>query len=256
MTLRAVEVTNVTVLPFQTDVTLLVESHLQQASGCQMSFQQRAIEAIRDSGGRMTTQREILLRLLEGADEDIDAEHLHHLASQEDPNLSLPTVYRTLNTLEDAQVISGRYLSIDHDRKVYRISPQGETYHFTCRNCGRIIAFQSDIIDQLKQAVSAQIGADVATLCMCAGGLCADCREEHPSMTLDQLEIGQPATIRRVGGAGAVRRRLMDMGLVRGVGIEKVRTAPLGDPVEYVVRGYHLSLRKSEAQLVEVELRP
>lgn len=72
-------------------------------------------------------------------------------------------------------------------------------------------------------------------------------------MTLDQLENGQPATVRKITGKGALRRRLMDMGLVRGVSIERVKSAPMGDPVEYLVRGYHLSLRKSEAELVEVE---
>lgn len=73
-------------------------------------------------------------------------------------------------------------------------------------------------------------------------------------MTLDQLATGQLATVRRIGGVGSVRRRLMDMGLVKGVNIEMVKMAPMGDPVEYLVRGYHLSLRKSEAELVEIDL--
>lgn len=72
-------------------------------------------------------------------------------------------------------------------------------------------------------------------------------------MTLDQLEAGQRAVIRRIGGTGALRRRLMDMGMVRGCTIQMVKTAPLGDPVEYAVRGYHLSLRRAEAQLIEIE---
>lgn len=73
-------------------------------------------------------------------------------------------------------------------------------------------------------------------------------------MTLDRLQTGQSAIVRRVGGEGAIRRRLMDMGLVRGVDIAMVKSAPMGDPVEYLLRGYHLSLRKSEACMVEVEL--
>jgi ferrous iron transport protein A len=72
-------------------------------------------------------------------------------------------------------------------------------------------------------------------------------------MTLDELQNGQPATVRKINGKGALRRRLMDMGLIKGVSIEKVKAAPMGDPVEYLVRGYHLSLRKSEAQLVEID---
>jgi ferrous iron transport protein A len=73
-------------------------------------------------------------------------------------------------------------------------------------------------------------------------------------MTLDKLQTAQIATVRRISGKGPVRRRLMDMGLVRGVPIQMLKTAPMGDPVEYLVRGYHLSLRKSEAQLVEIDL--
>ena len=70
--------------------------------------------------------------------------------------------------------------------------------------------------------------------------------------TLDQLTPGQSAKVKKVGGKGAIRRRLMDMGITSGVQISVVKASPLGDPVDYLVRGYHLSLRKAEAQLIEV----
>lgn len=70
--------------------------------------------------------------------------------------------------------------------------------------------------------------------------------------TLDQLTPGQAATVTKIGGKGAIRRRLMDMGVTRGVEITAVKVSPLGDPVEYRLRGYNLSLRKSEAQMIEV----
>jgi ferrous iron transport protein A len=70
--------------------------------------------------------------------------------------------------------------------------------------------------------------------------------------TLDELHPGEKAVVQRVGGAGELRRRLMDMGITRGIEIEVLKAAPLGDPVEYRVRGYHLSLRKSEAHLIEI----
>jgi len=219
-----------------------------------MTFRDDAKDAIRASGGRITTQRELLLDLLAEHEAGIDAERLHQLAVQSDPTISLPTVYRTLHTLEDAHVIASHYVSTDHDRKVYRVKTEAETFHFTCRNCGQVMVFQSALIGQLRKEISADLGADVMTLCMCAGGLCADCRQKEQIMTLNQLPAGQPATVRRITGKGAVRRRLMDMGLVRGVSIEMVKAAPMGDPVEYLVRGYHLSLRKSEAEMVEIEL--
>ena len=71
--------------------------------------------------------------------------------------------------------------------------------------------------------------------------------------TLNQLEPGEWATIIKVGGKGPVRRRILDMGVVSGAEIEVVRVAPLGDPVEFRIKGYNLSLRKSEAQNVQVE---
>jgi ferrous iron transport protein A len=71
--------------------------------------------------------------------------------------------------------------------------------------------------------------------------------------TLDQLAPGERARIRRVGGTGALRRRLLDMGLTGGSLIELIRVAPMGDPLEFRVRGYSLSLRRSEAALVELD---
>lgn len=71
---------------------------------------------------------------------------------------------------------------------------------------------------------------------------------------LHLLVPGQKATILRVGGAGALRRRFVEMGIVKGEVIEIERNAPLGDPVEYFIKGYHLALRREEAALIEVTL--
>ena len=75
-------------------------------------------------------------------------------------------------------------------------------------------------------------------------------------LTLNDLQPAQRGRICEVKGVGALRRRLLDMGVVPGAEIEVVRIAPLGDPVEYRVRGYRLSLRRSEATLVMVEKLP
>jgi len=72
--------------------------------------------------------------------------------------------------------------------------------------------------------------------------------------TLNQLKPGERATIVKVGGQGPVRRRILDMGVVKGAEIKVVRVAPLGDPVEFLIKGYNLSLRKSEAQEIQVEV--
>ena len=71
--------------------------------------------------------------------------------------------------------------------------------------------------------------------------------------TLKDVKIGGRATVVKVHGAGPIRRRIMDMGITKGVEIYVRKTAPLGDPLELNLRGYELSLRKSDAEMIEVE---
>lgn len=72
-------------------------------------------------------------------------------------------------------------------------------------------------------------------------------------MTLKETAIGQTVRVRRLSGEGPVKRRIMDMGITKGVEIYVRKKAPLGDPVEVTVRGYELSLRKADAEMIEVE---
>ena len=74
------------------------------------------------------------------------------------------------------------------------------------------------------------------------------------SIQLHLLRPGQKATINRINGAGALRRRFVEMGILKGETILIERHAPLGDPVEYFIKGYHLALRKEEAAQIEVML--
>ena len=71
--------------------------------------------------------------------------------------------------------------------------------------------------------------------------------------TLRYVKIGQTAVIRRLHGEGALKRRIMDMGLTKGTEVYVRKVAPLGDPLELTVRGYELSVRKGDAELIEVE---
>jgi len=72
-------------------------------------------------------------------------------------------------------------------------------------------------------------------------------------MTLRELKPGQQGVVASVGTTGAMKRRIMDMGITPGVEIRVVKVAPLGDPIEVTVRGYQLSLRKDEAQQIEMK---
>ena len=70
--------------------------------------------------------------------------------------------------------------------------------------------------------------------------------------TLKEVAVGQTVTVKKLSGAGPVKRRIMDMGITKGVEVYVRKVAPLGDPVEVTVRGYELSLRRADAEMIEV----
>lgn len=72
-------------------------------------------------------------------------------------------------------------------------------------------------------------------------------------MTLESTKCGETVCVVRILGEGALKRRIMDMGITKGVSIYKRKVAPFGDPIEVTVRGYELSLRKADAELIEVQ---
>jgi len=71
--------------------------------------------------------------------------------------------------------------------------------------------------------------------------------------TLRQVKVGETAYVVKLHGEGAVKRRIMDMGITKGTEVYVRKVAPLGDPVEITVRGYELSIRKADAEMIEVE---
>lgn len=71
--------------------------------------------------------------------------------------------------------------------------------------------------------------------------------------TLREVKVGETAKVVKLHGDGAVKRRIMDMGITRGTSLKVRKVAPLGDPIEITVRGYELSIRKADAEMIEVE---
>ncbi|MBR2499911.1 MAG: ferrous iron transport protein A [Clostridia bacterium] len=72
-------------------------------------------------------------------------------------------------------------------------------------------------------------------------------------MTLKDVKVGKSAKVIKLSGEGAIKRRIMDMGITKGVEVRVRKTAPLGDPIEITVRGYELSIRKADAEMILVE---
>jgi len=114
-----------------------------------------------------------------------------------------------------------------------------------------------DWLEHLKgrwegQPCAGDCAACIAAIHLPEGSPFATTPDEGDIITLDRLEPGQRAVIVRLGGSGAVRRRIMDMGFTPGSDLDVERLAPLGDPIEFKIRGYHLSLRHEEAAKIYV----
>ena len=77
-------------------------------------------------------------------------------------------------------------------------------------------------------------------------------RKEKQMKTLKEVKVGDTVVVSRLRGEGAVRRRIMDMGITKGTQVFVRKVAPLGDPIEVNIRGYELSLRKADAEMIEV----
>ena len=90
--------------------------------------------------------------------------------------------------------------------------------------------------------------ADAERRKICGFEAGSDCKR-----TVKDLKPGQSATVAAVTGQGAVKRRIMDMGIVKGAEIRVMKTAPLGDPIEIFVRGYKLSIRKADADMIIID---
>lgn len=143
-----------------------------------MSFVKDASEAIRESGGRFTSQRRTIVELLEGAEEHLDAEGLFRMAHEHDASVSLATVYRTLNVLQEAGLIEQRYFAREHGREYYEPVSAHEHYHFTCQECEQIIEFEAEEVNRIRQALEGTIGVSVKHACVCFEGICQDCKTD------------------------------------------------------------------------------
>ncbi len=137
---------------------------------------QYAEERLREAGKYLTKQRRLILEIIEDSDEHLDAEAIYTQGKPQDPTLSLSTVYRTLNLLKELDLVEQRYFARDHQREHFEAKRGPEHYHFTCKKCGRIVEFETDLITQIESSLDDELGVSVTHACVCFEGVCADCQ--------------------------------------------------------------------------------
>ncbi len=135
-------------------------------------------EHLRDTfqaaGKRLTSQRCLVLEVLENCDEHLDADALYIRAKVHNPDISLATVYRSLAVLKEMGLVEEHRLGEEHAH--YESVRDGPHYHFTCLSCGKVIEFDTSLLTQIEQELSTQTGVRVTGARLHLSGYCAQCQ--------------------------------------------------------------------------------
>ncbi len=144
-----------------------------------MSMAEGTLAKLRATGHRVTTQRQLVLEVVERSAGHLDAEGIYQHAREKDPRISLATVYRTLSVLKHMGLIEQQYLTRDHVRENYEPVGAPEHYHFTCLGCRRVIEFESPRVKQMQDELRRKLDLDILHACICLEGYCGPCAAER-----------------------------------------------------------------------------
>jgi Fe2+ or Zn2+ uptake regulation protein len=141
-------------------------------------------DTFRATGRRLTSQRRLILDVLEESDAHLDAETLFVRAKGRDPDISLATVYRTLAVLKEMGLVEEHSLGEDHRHfEAVRDKPH---YHFICLACGRVVEFDTPLMVQVREDISEREGVCITDIHLRLSGYCAQCQESMGGQCGDQ----------------------------------------------------------------------
>jgi len=139
------------------------------------SLLKEAQEHISSSGGRMTSQRRIILEALEKTRGHLTAEELHQILKTSAPELNLSTVYRTLRWLVQEGMIGSRWFDSDRGLERFDASMVSEHHHFVCTQCRKVIEFDAPLAEEIKAQFEKMFECQVESTSIALTGICPDC---------------------------------------------------------------------------------
>jgi len=131
-------------------------------------------QALSAGGYRLTRQRQVVLEVLEGSNAHLDAGQVYERVRARDPRIGMATVYRTLALLKELGLVQEHRLGEEHSH--FEAAQEALHYHFTCRDCGRVIEFEAPEVLEAVQALVEREGLQVDEVHLFVGGRCAACR--------------------------------------------------------------------------------
>jgi len=140
-----------------------------------MTRSNRLAESLHTSGRRITRQRRLVMHVLQDNPGHLEAEAVYALAKASDPNVSLPTVYRTLAVLKEIGLVKDYTLGEDHAH--FETVPETPHYHFACLKCGQVVEFDAPQVTQVVHALSKRERLQVTDVHLFISGYCAECQK-------------------------------------------------------------------------------
>jgi Fe2+ or Zn2+ uptake regulation protein len=145
-----------------------------------MDLVRESTQRLRAQGGRMTSQRRLIVKTLADLDSHPTADELYEIVKERDPNLHLSTVYRTLRWLEEEGLVISHTFD-DTRQERFDTVHSHEHYHFVCRSCKTVIEFNNLLVNAIKANFELHTGAQVESGTVVLYGLCAKCRQGFES---------------------------------------------------------------------------
>ena len=134
-------------------------------------------DRLRSAGLRVTEQRARVLEIIHRRGSHLDAEEIYAAAREEDANVSLATVYRTMRALRQAGLVELRYFGPGPDHEHYEATGRPEHYHFTCTRCGRVFEFESPAVERLLDDLTRRNHWEIQRATFTLEGWCPDCAQ-------------------------------------------------------------------------------
>jgi Fur family ferric uptake transcriptional regulator len=157
---------------------LATESHLGRSKNDSNISRRSLMDELAARGLRMTTQRKLLVGIIQGAERHLDAAALLRLAKEKDPHIDRATVYRTLSLLKKSGLIDELDLMhIEGEKHYYEVKTSRDHCHLACFRCGGIMEYASPTFEKLKQEMAKQSGFQIRAVRLELGGFCRKCSQ-------------------------------------------------------------------------------
>ncbi len=222
-----------------------------------MQEKKQIIEKLKAKGFKITKEREMIVDYVFSTHTHFSADDIFKHFLQLSLEVSKATIYRTLPILEDCNLIKK---TVGNGEKEYyeHIFGHQKHFHLVCQKCGKVMEMSINLIKPTLHRICRQEEFELADCEVNLLGECKACRSNilrREKMKLKDLKVGDKAKIVSYDTDDKhYRKKLLAMGLVKGKIFEVLRVAPMGDPVEILINSFNLTLRKKEADALNVEV--